>query len=149
MITDEDPLRGLLFYWDLGFSHTLHVLTCQRDRDSAPRAPVFLSETWQACIALRSMHAGAPTKQGQGPGRSGINRCQAWSEGSRAQTAGTAVTTPQRLARGGSLPPGSASAASSCAPHSPGGPGRRIPQRRPLNLAGRWLGAAGRSMPEA
>ena len=26
MITDEDPLRGLLFYWDLGFSHTLHVL---------------------------------------------------------------------------------------------------------------------------
>jgi len=27
MITDEDPLQGLLFYWDLGFSHTLHVLT--------------------------------------------------------------------------------------------------------------------------
>ena len=26
MITDEDPLRGLLFYYDLGFSHTLHVL---------------------------------------------------------------------------------------------------------------------------
>ena len=26
MITDEDPLRGLLFYLDLGFSHTLHVL---------------------------------------------------------------------------------------------------------------------------
>jgi len=25
MITDEDPLRGLLFYRDLGFSHTLHV----------------------------------------------------------------------------------------------------------------------------
>ena len=25
MITDEDPLRGLLFYQDLGFSHTLHV----------------------------------------------------------------------------------------------------------------------------
>jgi len=25
MITDEDPLRGLLFYLDLGFSHTLHV----------------------------------------------------------------------------------------------------------------------------
>ena len=26
IITDEDPLRGLLVYWDLGFSHTLHVL---------------------------------------------------------------------------------------------------------------------------
>ena len=26
MIRDEDPLRGLLFYKDLGFSHTLHVL---------------------------------------------------------------------------------------------------------------------------
>ena len=26
MITDEDPLRGLLFYQDLGFSLTLHVL---------------------------------------------------------------------------------------------------------------------------
>ena len=26
MITDEDPLRGLLFSWDLGFSHKLHVL---------------------------------------------------------------------------------------------------------------------------
>jgi len=26
MITDEDPLRGLLFYYDLGFSHTAHVL---------------------------------------------------------------------------------------------------------------------------
>jgi len=24
MITDEDPLRGLLIYQDLGFSHTLH-----------------------------------------------------------------------------------------------------------------------------
>ena len=29
MITDEDPLRGLLFYQDLGFSHTLHVLKDQ------------------------------------------------------------------------------------------------------------------------
>ena len=26
MITDVDPLRGLLFYQDLGFSLTLHVL---------------------------------------------------------------------------------------------------------------------------
>ena len=26
MITNEDPLRGLLFYQDLGFCHTLHVL---------------------------------------------------------------------------------------------------------------------------
>jgi hypothetical protein len=26
LITDEDPLRRLLFYWDLGFSHTLHIL---------------------------------------------------------------------------------------------------------------------------
>jgi hypothetical protein len=26
MITDEDPMRGFLFYWDLGFSRTLHVL---------------------------------------------------------------------------------------------------------------------------
>ena len=26
MITEEDPLRGLLFYSDLGFSHTLRVL---------------------------------------------------------------------------------------------------------------------------
>ena len=26
MITDENPLRGLLFYYDLGFSHALHVL---------------------------------------------------------------------------------------------------------------------------
>ena len=26
MVTDEDPLRGLFFYHDLGFSHTLHVL---------------------------------------------------------------------------------------------------------------------------
>ena len=25
MITDEDPLRGLLFYWDLGFSHTTRL----------------------------------------------------------------------------------------------------------------------------
>jgi hypothetical protein len=26
MVTDEGPLRRLLFYKDLGFSHTLHVL---------------------------------------------------------------------------------------------------------------------------
>ena len=26
MIVDEDPLRGLIFYKDLGFSPTLHVL---------------------------------------------------------------------------------------------------------------------------
>jgi len=32
MITDEDPLRGLLFYEDLGFSHTLHVLKERRRR---------------------------------------------------------------------------------------------------------------------
>jgi hypothetical protein len=32
MITDEDPVRGLLFYWDLGFSLTLHVLTERRGR---------------------------------------------------------------------------------------------------------------------
>jgi len=25
MITDKDPLRGLLFFQDLGVSHTLHV----------------------------------------------------------------------------------------------------------------------------
>ena len=30
MITGEDPLRGLLFYWDLSFSHTLHVLEERR-----------------------------------------------------------------------------------------------------------------------
>ena len=29
MITDEDPPRGLLFYKDLDFSHTLHVLKSQ------------------------------------------------------------------------------------------------------------------------
>ena len=29
MITDEDPLQGLLFYKDLGISHTLHVLVCE------------------------------------------------------------------------------------------------------------------------
>ena len=29
MITDEDPLQGLLFYYqEIGFSHTLHVLRC-------------------------------------------------------------------------------------------------------------------------
>ena len=32
MITDEDPLRGLLFYLYLGFSHTLHVLKERRRR---------------------------------------------------------------------------------------------------------------------
>ena len=30
MITDEDPLRGLLFHLVLGFSHTLHVLEERR-----------------------------------------------------------------------------------------------------------------------
>ena len=30
MITDQDPLQGLLFYKDLGFSHTLHVLKERR-----------------------------------------------------------------------------------------------------------------------
>ena len=36
MITDEDPPRGLLFYSDLGFSHTLHVLTERRRRCEHP-----------------------------------------------------------------------------------------------------------------
>jgi len=35
MITDEDPLRGLLFYQDLGFSRTLHVLNLVRRSDVA------------------------------------------------------------------------------------------------------------------
>ena len=30
MITDEDPLRGMLFNWDLSFSHTLHVIKARR-----------------------------------------------------------------------------------------------------------------------
>ena len=32
MITDEDPLLGLLFLKDLGSSHTRHVLTERRRR---------------------------------------------------------------------------------------------------------------------
>jgi len=36
MITDEDPLPGLLFYQDLGFSHTLHVLKERRRRCEHP-----------------------------------------------------------------------------------------------------------------
>ena len=36
MITDEDPLRGLLFCWDLGFSHALHVLKERRRRREHP-----------------------------------------------------------------------------------------------------------------
>ena len=35
MITDEDPLRGLLFYKDLGLSHTLHVLKERRNSQRA------------------------------------------------------------------------------------------------------------------
>ena len=36
MITDDDPLRGLLFYQDLGFSLTLHVLQERRRRCEHP-----------------------------------------------------------------------------------------------------------------
>jgi len=36
MIIDEDPLRGLLFYSDLGFSLTLHVLKERRRRCEHP-----------------------------------------------------------------------------------------------------------------
>ena len=32
MVTDEDPLRGLLFYQSRAFSHTLHVLNDMRRR---------------------------------------------------------------------------------------------------------------------
>ena len=32
MVTDEDPLRGFFFYWDLAFFHTLHVLEERRRR---------------------------------------------------------------------------------------------------------------------
>ena len=32
MNIDEDPLRGMLSYLDLGFSHTLHVLDEKRRR---------------------------------------------------------------------------------------------------------------------
>jgi len=40
MITYEDPLRGLLFYSDLGFSHTLRKETCvpMRVMSLLPRA---------------------------------------------------------------------------------------------------------------
>ena len=36
MTTDEDPLRGLLFNWDPGFSRTLHVLKERRRRCEHP-----------------------------------------------------------------------------------------------------------------
>jgi len=36
MITDEDPLRGLLFYQDLVFSHTPHVIKERRRRCEHP-----------------------------------------------------------------------------------------------------------------
>jgi len=35
MITDEDALRGMLFYWDLGFSHALHVLAPLKENESS------------------------------------------------------------------------------------------------------------------
>ena len=41
MNTDEDPLRGLLFYQDLGFAHTLHVYTSGRDVSCGCRANVL------------------------------------------------------------------------------------------------------------
>ena len=45
MIIDKDPLLGLLFYEDIGFSHTLHVLEKVRRncaRISGERAAPFL-----------------------------------------------------------------------------------------------------------
>jgi len=38
MISDKDPLGGLLFHWDLGFSHTLHVLK-ERRQSNYSRIP--------------------------------------------------------------------------------------------------------------
>ena len=40
MITDEDPLRGLLFYWDLGFSHTLGSYTFLKKGDGGANTPI-------------------------------------------------------------------------------------------------------------
>ena len=46
IISDEDPLRGSLFCWDLGFSHTLHLFKERRQvvylRSAASRLPVLV-----------------------------------------------------------------------------------------------------------
>ena len=61
MITDEDPLRGLLFYWNLGFSHTLHVLKERIPsllKESRPTARVLGATRGQPGVAARDAGRG-------------------------------------------------------------------------------------------
>ena len=58
MITDEDPLRGLLFYLDLGFSHTLHVLEERR----------------RGCVHPHLREKGSPVHAGPPIGHAGVSR---------------------------------------------------------------------------
>ena len=55
MITYSDPLRGLMFYWDLGFSHTLHILKERRRRRD--RSVMGRLVTWAGC-PLTSVNLG-------------------------------------------------------------------------------------------
>ena len=49
MITEEDPLRGLLFYLDLAFSHTLHVVQIRQIwSGNEPDSATFLGMAFES-----------------------------------------------------------------------------------------------------
>ena len=58
MITDEEPLQELLFYKDLGFSHTLHVLKERRQWASQNGPFSFVVERLRENLAdFKQKHA--------------------------------------------------------------------------------------------
>ena len=60
MITDEDPLRGLVFYWYLGFSHTLHSLSLQVGTPDPEQPTVWGRMALQGYLAHKKVHCGKP-----------------------------------------------------------------------------------------
>ena len=102
MLTDEDPLRELLFYWGLDFSHTLHVLKDNSPPSTQTSIPKtnfqFRKLTFPVLTSEQGGYGRPETGVGGGEGRGGARTCWRLSASAAAlQTPAKAVSICQHL----------------------------------------------------
>ena len=61
MVTDEDPLRGFCFYWDLAFFHTLHVFK-ERRRRCKKTTPLVKGQPRPFCQEIVQINGQRPSR---------------------------------------------------------------------------------------
>ena len=108
MLTDEEPLRELLFYWGLDFSHTLHVLKDNSPPSTQTSIPKtnfqFRRLTFPVLTSEQGGYGRPETGVGGGEGRGGARTCWRLSASAAAlQTPAGAVSICQHMPASASI----------------------------------------------